>query len=242
MNFKFWKSNKNTTNVEDIIFSNDICSIKVDHDYKIRIDVNSDDDAKLISEIQDKTRQLNNMPLTKRERKKYIDDTKNIYILTLNKQLNLAEQCAEDIKKDMERDLILRRGIQYTIPAIIAYLLIIIISIIFSKNEIDICKVFIYSCLGGLLSLLTKNTGFEIDYKVDTYIIIIESIKKVILTIVMGYIGYVVIKSNVIFSSQDLFSNTYLIYIIIIICSYSSTFIPNILDTILSNQINTAND
>lgn len=224
------KSNK-------ILFENEICTIKYDDEYKIRIEKISSDNANKIAAINQIVMDLNNMPVSKGVRKKYGNEIKNIYIMTLNNQEESANEYAEKLKKIMERNLELRRAIEYTIPATIFFLIMILVSYLgLMFNSKDIYYVFIFSSLGGILSLLYQQKKFEIDYKVYSYIIIIESIKRVIMTLCLGSIGYIALKSNVVFANFDIESNRYLLFLLITICGYSTSFIPNILDKIIKSN------
>lgn len=219
------------------LFSNERCTIKFDDEYKIRIENISSDDAELIASINKIVMDLNNMPISIKTRKKYGNDIKNIYLMVLNNQKDSAKEYAEKLKGIMERNLELKRMIQYTVPATLIFLSIIILSYLLLSIKVkDIYYVCIFSCLGGILSLIYQQKKMNIDYKVDLYIIIIESLKRVILTLVLGCVAYVCLKSNIIFANFNINSNKYFMFLILTICGYSTSFIPNILDKIIKTN------
>ncbi len=222
---------------ENILFQNEICTIRYDNEYKIRIEDVSTDYANKIADINSIMMDLNNMPVSKQVRRQYWNEMKNIYLMALNNQEKSAKEYAQKLKKIMERNLELKRAIEYTVPATIIFLVTILLSyVMFIRDSKDIYYVFIFSSLGGILSLLYQQKKLEIDYKVYLSIIIIESIKRVIMTLCLGSIGYIAIKSKVIFANFDMESNRYLLFLFITICGYSTSFIPNILDKIVTNN------
>jgi len=182
---------------------------------------------------------LNNMPITNKNRKKYGNDIKNIYQMALNKQEASAIEYAKSLKNIMEKNLLLKRKIQYTLPATVTYILLILISyFLFNYLKKDVYTIILFSCIGGVLSLLLKQKDYEIDYKVDEYIIIIESLKRVLLTLIMGIIGYMAIKSKIVFADIKVFDNKYIVFLMLSVCGYSATFIPNILDSMVKIKYN----
>lgn len=226
----------NKTYEEVELMKNDKCTIKLDSEGKVRIENLNDEDIKKIFEVNTLVMDLNNYPLSYKNRKKYSNDIKSIYTMALNDRQDEAIKYTKKLKEIMERNIELKRAIEYTVPATILFILIILFSYLKNKDfSIDIYNVCISSSLGGILSLLLQPKKFLIDYKVETYIIIIESIKRVIITLVMGTIGYIAVKANIIFSNLEIYKNKYILYLIIILCSYSSTFIPNMLDN-MSNE------
>lgn len=227
--------NKTCEEVE--LMKNDKCTIKLDREGKVRIEDLNDDDIQKIFDVNTSVMHLNNYPLSYKNRKKYSGDIKNIYTMALNDRQEEAIKYTEKLKEIMERNLELKRAIEYTVPATILFLLIIFFSYFKNKNfSINIYNVCILSSLGGILSLLLQPKKFHIDYKVETYIIVIESIKRVIITLVMGIIGYIAVKANIIFSNLEIYKNKYILYLIIIFSSYSSTFIPNMLDNMSNDK------
>ena len=79
--------------------------------------------------------------------------------------------------------------------------------------------------------MLVKDEYLAEDIFQDVFIRIIESLKRVVTTMVMGTIGYIAIKANIIFAEMKLSENKYIVFLIIVVCGYSSTFIPNLLDS-----------
>ena len=95
---------------------------------------------------------------------------------------------------------------------------------------------FIYGSIGGILSLIINQNNLNINYNVNRKSIYVESIKMVIATILMALIGYIAIKSELVLGNIDFSKNKYVLYFILIICGYSQTFIPNILNNFNNNQ------
>lgn len=224
-------------NIEKKLIENDRCIIKLDAEGKVRIENLSEDDIKLILPINKLVMDLNNIPISYKNREKYANDIKNIYTMALCNRYDEAIEYTNKLKEIMERNLELVRAIQYTIPATIIFLLIIAFSWWkLRQYNMDMYIIFIFSSLGGILSLLVKQKKFNIDYKVQAEIIIIESIKRVIITIVMGTIGYIALRADIVFSDFKIYENKYVFYLIIVICGYSTTFIPNLLDNMTKEE------
>ena len=110
----------------------------------------------------------------------------------------------------------------------------LIIGCFFLRNILeDVSYIFICSSLGGILAILYKQDTVNIDYIVATYAIILEALKRVVITIVVGGIG---IKADIIFPNLDAVVNKYTLDLVMIVCGYSINFIPNILDKMLENN------
>jgi E3 ubiquitin-protein ligase DOA10 len=140
------------------LFKNDRCTIRYDEEYKVRISVKSGDDAQLIVPVNELVMDLNNMRINKKDRKKYGNDIKNIYQMALNKQEASAIEYANKLKNIMESNLLLRRKIEYTLPATISYIILIVLSyILMSYVKKNIFIIIIFRSLGGILSLLLKQ-------------------------------------------------------------------------------------
>lgn len=76
----------------------------------------------------------------------------------------------------------------------------------------------------------------NIDYTIATYAIVLEALKRVVITIVVGAIGFIAIKADIIFPNLDTIVNNYTLALVIVICGYSINFVPNILDKMLAND------
>lgn len=235
--FCFIKEKVNKTHKEVELMKNEECTIKMDTDGKVRIEGLNKENIQKILDVNTLVMDLNNYPVSYRIRKKYSNDIKNIYTMALNNRKEEAILYTKKLKEIMEKNLELRRSIEYTVPATILFIFIIYFSYFKNKDfNMDLYNIGVFSSLGGILSLLLQPKKFYIDYKVEKYIIFIESIKRVIITIVMGTIGYIAVKSNIIFSDFKIYENKYIFYLIIIFSSYSSTFIPNMLDSMEGNK------
>lgn len=222
---------------EETLFENRRCKITLDLEGKVRIENLNDEDMKLILPISNLIMDLNNMPSSYKMKKKNANDIKNIYLMALNNKTTEATEYAKSLKCIIERNLYLERTNQYSVMALTIFFIIIIIAVIIwliSKNEI-FC-IFVFSSLGGILSLLVQYKKLEIDYNVEISIINIESVKRVILSIAMGCVGYIAVKANIIFADMSIADNKYILFLIIIICGYSTNFIPNLLDSISKNE------
>ncbi|MDB8804418.1 hypothetical protein [Romboutsia sp. 1001216sp1] len=231
----FSSNDSDVTYSEDVIknkiVDNDICIIGTDITHKVRIRFKENDKIKKVSKIKRIVTDINNLPMSKSYRKKYSTEIATIYQLALNDEIEDAEILAEDLKKNIEGNIIIQRKIDFIAPAILILLLVVWVSNntkYILNSEYYPC--FIYGPIGGILSLIINQNNLEINYNVNKVSIYIESIKMVISTLLMSLIGFIAIKSGLVLGNIDFSTNSYVLYFIIIICGYSQTFVPNILN------------
>lgn len=223
---------------DGVLFQNEKCCIKYDEEGKVRIEELSAEDLIKVASVSTIVTDLNNIPFSKEMRKLYGNDIKNIYQMALNNQDKNAIEYAMKLKKTMERHILLQRKIEYVVPAGVSFIGIMILAYLeFVLWQRDIFYILIFSSLGGLISLIIQQNKIEIEYNVQTYMIVVESIKRVVLTLSMGTVGYIGIKSEILFANLDIMQNKYVLFLIIIACAYSSTFIPNMLDVLIQKDI-----
>ena len=189
---------------------------------------------------------IDNLPMDKYEREKYKRDIANIYQNSnLNNGQEFAEEYANNLKRIIEKNLIIQRKNDLFIPSIKMFLLIIGISAIligilsaFKVSNIlsDMCYAILFGSIGGVLSIIVQNNKFNIDFKIDKDLLKFESFKLVLISISMSIVGNIAIKSKFILGNIEQYNSSYFIFLIYIICGYSQTFIPNILKSIEFNS------
>ena len=222
---------------ENIIFSKNEYRVYHDEEYKIRLLANEGKKFDDLMTAQGIVMEINNFPLNKKMRQKYMRDIANIYQISYSLGSEEAIKKGEKLKNIIEYNLYLYKKIEFIIPCIISSIILIIIALLFNIWEYS--DVLIYSTIGGLLSIIYNQKDIEIDYKVDSRILIIEGVKLIILSVLMGLIGYISIKSQLIFGEIDFNRNKYRMYLVLILCGYSQSFIPNFLNSLnISNDIN----
>lgn len=229
---------KNTTveNNEEVIktkiLENNICIIGMDISYKVRVKTKKDEYITKVSKVKRILTDINNLPMSKKYRIKYSTEIATIYQLAMNDEFDDAENLALDLKNSIEGNIIIQRKIQFIVPAIIMLCIVICLAITnnyFINSEYYLC--FIYGPIGGILSLIINQKNLDINYNVECISIYIESIKMAISTILMTLIGFIAIKSELVLANIDFSNNNYVLYFILIICGYSQTFVPNLLNS-----------
>ena len=173
--------------------------------------------------------------MSKKERYVYVQSIEDLGSL-VNVDENLAVRNMENLENNLEQGLRLKKRLQYVFTVVLVFL-VLIIGCFFLRNILeDVSYIFICSSLGGILAILYKQDTVNIDYIVATYAIILEALKRVVITIVVGGIGFIAIKADIIFPNLDTVVNKYTLDLVMIVCGYSINFIPNILDKMLENN------
>lgn len=195
-------------------------------------------------ELTDEVNRINSLPLSDKERKKYQKDIANIYQIGLMSDINQSIKYANELKSEIERNLLIRKKQVLFLPVIIGYLIIIGAMIIL--NECNIIFAYnmpiIYGSLGGILSVIYQNNKFKIDYYVSDKLLYFESFKLILLSNVMSIIGYIAINSKILMGNILQGNDAqYLTFLIYILCGYSQTFIPNILNSFELKSTNKQN-
>ncbi len=169
------------------------------------------------------------MPLNDDERNTYSKNIANIYQIAMIENIEMAKAYGENLKSEIEKNLIIRKKKELYLPSIIILIIIVILIYILNRNNLigEIGHPLIYGSIGGILSMIIQNR--DIDYKVDKELLYFEGFKLILLCNIMAIVGYISIKSKVILGNIDLGNNQYLQYIVYFICGYSQTFIPNVL-------------
>lgn len=212
--------------------------IYLDEIEKIRIKIKNQQDnqlVKIVSELVELVNKINNLPLDEGERNEYKRDIANIYQIGINDNVVVAKKYGEELKKEIEKNLMIRKKQELFMPVAIGLVTLILAFAVFVDLDVmnNISYSVIYGSLGGLLSVIIKNNSINIDYNVKKELLKFESFKLIILPSIMAIIGGIAIKSRFIFG--DLYLKDELIYLIYVICGYSQTFIPNILKNFESN-------
>lgn len=229
--------NENKNIGDEVFFRNSKIIIKCDDNRKIKIENLCNTANEEICKLSEIIVKLNNMPMSKSERKICAENIKEIcYVINLDE--NLAVKNAMNLKITTEQNLKLKKRLFYVITAACLFLILIIASAFLLNVFKDVCYVIIYNSLGGILAVFYKQNSLDIDYSIANYIIVLEGIRRVIMTIVAGIIGFIIIKSNIILPNFDNVADKYTLDLIMVICGYSISFIPNILDRIIQGGTN----
>lgn len=220
---------------EKVLLENDKCILKCDCNGKIVVKNLCRSNDKVLLKLSDIVSKLNNVEMSKKERYVYVQSIEDLGSL-VNVDENLAVRNIENLENNLEQGLRLKKRLQYVFTVVLVFL-VLIIGCFFLRNILeDVSYIFICSSLGGILAILYKQDTVNIDYIVATYAIILEALKRVVITIVVGGIGFIAIKADIIFPNLDTVVNKYTLELVIIVCGYSINFIPNILDKMLENN------
>lgn len=227
------KGSKKAENRE--IIHHERFNIYVDELERVRIDILEPKEPDLLKrtiELSNTVNKIDTLPLSKEERKKYQRDIANIYqIGLLSSDPTKAFQYAENLRRNIERNLIIRKKKILYKPVLIAHLIkSIILYLLYKYCGSEIILAIAFGGIGGILSTIYQNNKYNIDYKVDDKLLNFESFKLVILSDVMAIVGYVIIKSGILLNTVvNGEQGGYIKELIYILCGYSQTFIPNIL-------------
>lgn len=220
---------ENKIQVKEIIFQREDIEIYYDKDYKIRVITKARCTENIIKAKEIVT-QINNLPMSKKMRSAYGMEISNIYQIAYNTGIEQAEHFGKMLLSDIENVIITVKKIIFIIPSIICMLVAIISGNIANSYGLVYADAFIYGPIGGILSIIINQKDIKIDYKVETYILVIESIKMIFISALVAIIGIIAIKSKFLFANIDFTNNVYMTYLILIICGYSQSFIPNLLN------------
>lgn len=220
---------------EKVLLEDDECILKCDCNGKIVIKNLCRSNNKALLKLSDIVSKLNNVEMSKKERYVYVRSIEDLGSL-VNVDEDLAIRNIESLENNLEQGLKLKRRLQYVFTVVLVFL-VLIMGCFFLRNILgDVSYTLICSSLGGILAILYKQDTVNIDYTVAIYAIILEALKRVVITIVVGVIGFVAIKADIVFPNLDNIVNKYTLDLVIIICGYSINFIPNILDKMLENN------
>lgn len=220
---------------EKVLLEDDKCILKCDCNGKIVIKNLCRSNNKVLLKLSDIVSKLNNVEMSKKERYVYVRSIEDLGSL-VNVDEDLAIRNIESLENNLEQGLKLKRRLQYVFTVVLVFL-VLIMGCFFLRNILgDVSYTLICSSLGGILAILYKQDTVNIDYTVAIYAIILEALKRVVITIVVGVIGFVAIKADIVFPNLDNIVNKYTLDLVIIICGYSINFIPNILDKMLENN------
>lgn len=182
---------------------------------------------------------MDTLPLTIYEREKYQNDIANIYQLGILSDERLALEYSEDLRKDIERNLIIRKKQVLFIPVMTAQFisLIILLVLIHYNFYKEVSCIMLFGNIGGALSTIFYNNKLEIDYYVEDKLLYFEAFKLIILPNILALIGFLAIKSGFILGEKfNNPNNQYFSFLVYIVCGYSQTFIPNMLNNFKVNN------
>ena len=150
--------------------------------------------------------------------------------MAYNNEMQAAKDLSENLYQIIENNLITYKKIDFIIPVFIISVSTIMAASFCTKIGGVYNEAFIYGPLGALLGALINQKNIEIDYKVGYYVLFVEACKKVVIAILVAIIGSIAIKSKFIFASINFEENIYMEYLILILCGYSQTLVPSLLD------------
>lgn len=180
---------------------------------------------------------IDTLPLNDKERTLYQQDIANIYQIAILDEITIATQYANNLKQEIERNLIVRKKRTLLLPIIVGFIICIVLGYILKEQAIMTGYPIIYGSMGGLLSSIFQNNKLNIDYYVKNDLLYFEAAKIVLLSNVMAVIGSLAVKSGIILGIIDNIKNGFYITLLVyVICGYSQTFIPNILKNFESNN------
>lgn len=236
------ESKINNTIFKEELINNEGYIVGVDELQRIRIAIINkdkiDSDVK-VSNLVKLVVDIDSLPMDDNERILYRRDIANIYQIGLNEGEDVAIEYAKNIKRIIERNLILQRKKQLFLPCIIGFACIIIISSIDILSSLlsDYYYPIVFGSIGGMLSVITQNNKLNIDYKIDKNLLGFESTKLILISIITSIIGCVAIKSKFILGNLQGYNLDYFIFLMYIACGYSQTFIPNLLKNIETSSL-----
>lgn len=228
--------------LEEVLVDNKTYAIGIDKLQRVRLIIKDRSTIKegvQVSNLIKIVVDIDSLPMSDDERDLYKRDIANIYQIGLTEGEEVAKEYASNIKKIIEKNLLIQRKKQLFLPCIIAFTFIIIFS------NIDIIRVvlsdyyfpIVFGSIGGMLSVINQNGKLDIDYKIDINLLTFESTKIVLISIITAIIGSIAIKSNLILGNLYEYSTNYFEFLIYILCGYSPTFIPNLLKNIEVSSI-----
>lgn len=150
---------------ENIFFKGHKIILQCDCNGKIKIENLCETDSEGICKFGAIVAKLNSMPMSKDKRKACIERVKDIcYTLELDE--DLAVKNARCLERSVEKNLQLKKRIQYVSSVVLLFIILIIIALIIFDKYKEISYVFLCSSLGGILAVLYKQNSLEIDYAV----------------------------------------------------------------------------
>lgn len=210
--------------------------IYADETNRIRIKVNNPKETPEVltkaTELVKMVNGIDGLPLNNEERERYQKDIANIYQIGFISDVDLAKEYSIDLKREVERNLIIRKKQTLFFPIVVGFILLVLMGYILQKYSIigEVGYPIIYGSLGGLLSVIFQNNKLDIDYNVRDRLLYFEAFKLVLLSNIMAIVGSLAIRSEIILGNIDyLESGVYIKFLLYVICGYSQTFIPNIL-------------
>ena len=174
-----------------ILVKNEKYSIFQDETKRVRIDFPEADYSK-ISSIHKIVLDINNMPIDDKDREYYAMDIANIYQISYKEEEDLAKEYAINLKEIIDKNLLIKRKLEFIKPCLEGFGSIIAIIMILKSIigcNLYIMEPMIYGSLGGILAVIINNKQFNIDYSVRTEYIKFEAIKLIILSNTMSVIG-----------------------------------------------------
>lgn len=216
----------------NILYRGDKVVLQYDYNGRIKIQNLCNENNKNICKLGEVIAKLNNIQMSKTQRNRCVQDIKSIgYIIDLDE--DLAVKKVKGLQQNIEQNLLIKKRLQYVLTIVLLFLILIVVFLLLSNKYKDISYIFICSSLGGILAILYKQDSYDIDYNVPTYIIILEGVKRVILTIVVATIGFIIIKADIVLPNFETIANDYTLALVMIVCGYSINFIPNVLDRVI---------
>lgn len=229
----FNKKNEDCDNLNqrktEILMRTKEFTIYYDEKYKVRIKIKQEE-MKDIVDVERTVMEINNLPLSSTIRRNYGQDIANIYKIAYLSGNEEAIKMGKELKAHLEYNLIVYKKIEFILPCVIFTIISILIGIFFKFMSCELAYSLIYGPIGGILSIAVNQNQLKIDYKVENKIIIIEAAKMIALSVIMAEIGFIAIKSQMIFGDIDFDKNNYKLFLSLIMFGYSQNFIPNLLD------------
>lgn len=211
-------------------------TITLDENMKVRISFEQNDYPK-ISKVHSIVLEINNLPIDDEDRRIYSKDIANIYKIAYQETEDIAIQYAHKLKEIIEKNLLICRKVQFMAPALLGFGIVVLITYLISFHyELYIVEPIIYGSLGGGIAVIINNKKFDVDYNVQSKYIYFEVIKLIVLSNTMAIVGKIAINAGVILSNIGLEENEYLLYLVFVLCGFSQTFVPSILNQFESDS------
>lgn len=189
------------------------------------------------SEISPKISIITELLITKRDKRKFVDQIGLAYTEAIEGNLQIANKICDKLITRIELYKANIGRFYYLLSCLAIVLVALLFSYILKKYRlfpeiIPHFYIMTYASIGGFLSVAKDIKKIQIDSSDFGWFQVFYGATRILLSMFSGLIIYVLIKSEIILPSLNSQENIYVTVILAIVAGFSESMVPNLLERI----------
>jgi hypothetical protein len=184
--------------------------------------------------------------VTKKEKKKYVDQIGLAYAEAIEGNIEEANKLCDKLISRIELFKINKGRFYYLLSCLVVVFAAIIFSYFLKKYQfipeiIPHFFIMTYASIGGFLSVAKDIKKVQIDSSDFGWFQIVYGATRIVIAMFSGLIVYVLLKSELILPALNTDDNIFIVFLLAIVAGFSESMIPNLLKKVENVEVEKEN-